>query len=337
MKKSIIILMSLLLLTGCGGNNKDKNNDNKENTNNNNPVKEEKKVSIVDLDSNQRTYAVMINNHKAARPQSGLQEAYIVYEMMVEGGITRMLALYRDAASSKIGSVRSSRHYYLDYVLENDAMYFHWGGSPQAYSDIKTLKIEHVDANGSVFWKDKTLNRGTEHTAFTSTQKMTEYVKKKNIRNTSNKPLLLDYSTEEIDLSSLEDNIEANNVSIKFSNYQTATYIYDSLNKVYNRQDAGKNSTDLQTQNQYTAKNIIVYSLKYSTIPNDKSGRQNLDNIGKGKGYYITNGYAIPITWEKTSRSSQTIYKHLNGDKIKVNDGNTYIEIYPTRGELKIN
>lgn len=337
MKKSIIILMSLLLLTGCGGNNKDKNNDNKENTNNNNPVKEEKKVSIVDLDSNQRTYAVMINNHKAARPQSGLQEAYIVYEMMVEGGITRMLALYRDAASSKIGSVRSSRHYYLDYVLENDAMYFHWGGSPQAYSDIKTLKIEHVDADGSVFWKDKTLNRGTEHTAFTSTQKMTEYVKKKKIRNTSNKPLLLDYSAEEIDLSSLEDNIEANNVSIKFSNYQTATYIYDSLNKVYNRQDAGKNSTDLQTQNQYTAKNIIVYSLKYSTIPNDKSGRQNLDNIGKGKGYYITNGYAIPITWEKTSRSSQTVYKHLNGDKIKVNDGNTYIEIYPTRGELKIN
>lgn len=337
MKKSIIILMSLLLLTGCGGNNKDKNNDNKENTNNNNPVKEEKKVSIVDLDSNQRTYAVMINNHKAARPQSGLQEAYIVYEMMVEGGITRMLALYRDAASSKIGSVRSSRHYYLDYVLENDAMYFHWGGSPQAYSDIKTLKIEHVDANGSVFWKDKTLNRGTEHTAFTSTQKMTEYVKKKKIRNTSNKPLLLDYSAEKIDLSSLEDNIEANNVSIKFSNYQTATYIYDSLNKVYNRQDAGKNSTDLQTQNQYTAKNIIVYSLKYSTIPNDKSGRQNLDNIGKGKGYYITNGYAIPITWEKTSRSSQTVYKHLNGDKIKVNDGNTYIEIYPTRGELKIN
>ena len=337
MKKSIIILMSLLLLTGCGENNKDKNNDNKENTNNNNPVKEEKKVSIVDLDSNQRTYAVMINNHKAARPQSGLQEAYIVYEMMVEGGITRMLALYRDATSSKIGSVRSSRHYYLDYVLENDAMYFHWGGSPQAYSDIKTLKIEHADADGSVFWKDKTLNRGTEHTAFTSTQKMTEYVKKKNIRNTSNQPLLLDYSVEEIDLSSLEDNIEADNVSIKFSNYQTATYIYDSLNKVYNRQDAGKNSTDLQTQNQYTAKNIIVYSWKYSTIPNDRSGRQNLDNIGKGKGYYITNGYAVPITWEKTSRSSQTVYKHLNGDKIKVNDGNTYIEIYPTSGNLKIN
>ena len=86
----------------------------------------------------------MINNHKAARPQSGLQEAYIVYEFMVEGGITRMMALYRDNASAKIGSVRSSRHYYLDYVLENDAMYFHWGGSPQAYSDMKALKIEHA-------------------------------------------------------------------------------------------------------------------------------------------------------------------------------------------------
>lgn len=50
-------------------------------------------------------------------------------------------------------------------------MYFHWGGSPQAYSDMKTLKIEHADAVGSVFWKDKSLNRATEHTAFTSTEK----------------------------------------------------------------------------------------------------------------------------------------------------------------------
>ncbi len=334
MKKSITLLISLILLTGCG-NNKD-NNQTQDNSNKE-PVKEEKKVTIVNTESDQRTYAVMINNHKAARPQSGLQEAYIVYEFMVEGGITRMMALYRDNASAKIGSVRSSRHYYLDYVLENDAMYFHWGGSPQAYSDMKTLKIEHADAVGSVFWKDKSLNRATEHTAFTSTEKMTNYVIDKKIRNTTKQPLLLEYTTDEIDLSSLPDSKIANNISIKYSNYQTVGYEYDNLNKVYKRSANNKPSTDLVTQNQYTVKNIIVYDLKYSTIKGDTSGRQNIDNIGSGNGYYITNGYATPIVWEKTSRSSQTVYSYPNGKEINVNDGNTFIQVYPTSGTLTIN
>ncbi len=336
MKKSIIILMSLIILTGCGTNNKENSND-QDTKNEDISVKEEKKVSIVDTQSNQRTYAVMINNHKAARPQSGIQDAYIVYELMVEGGITRMLALYREATASKIGSVRSSRHYYLDYVLENDAIYFHWGGSPQAYNDIETLKIQHVDAVESVFWKDKNLNRATEHTAFTSMENMTNYVKNKNIRNTTNQPLLLEYSTDDIELDKLEDSIQADSVSIKYSNYQTVTYIYDDKNKVYKRQDSGTYSVDLVTGTQYTTKNIIVYDLKYSNIPNDTSGRQNLDNIGTGKGYYITNGYAIPITWEKKDRESQTIYKYISGEEIKVSDGNTFIQIYPTTGTLTIN
>lgn len=329
--KKLITLLSIFTLIGCVGLEEKPQTQGKDDI-----PKEEKKVTVVDVKSSKRTYAVMINNHKAARPQSGLQEAYIVYEMMVEGGITRMMALYRDTDSEKIGSVRSSRHYYLDYVLENDAVYFHWGGSPQAYKDMSKLGIAHADAIGTVFWKDKDLNRATEHTAFTSTPKMSNYVNNKNIRNISKQPLLLEYTVEEVDLNVLEDATKANNVSIKYSNYQTVGYIYDEVNKVYKRQANNKDSTDLVTEKQYTVKNIIAYDVKYSTIKGDTSGRQEIDNIGSGSGYYITNGYAIPIKWEKSSRSSQTIYKYLNGEEIKVSDGNTFIQIYPTSGNLTI-
>ena len=81
-------------------------------------------------------------------------------------------------------------------------------------------------------------------------------------------------------------------------------------------------------------KNIIVYSVKYSTI--DDYGRQTIDNVGTGNGYYISNGVAVPIKWEKDSRSSQTIYKLENGEELKVNDGNTFIQIMPTTGSLEI-
>lgn len=84
-----------------------------------------KKIKIVNPDTKSRPYAVMINNIGVARPlQSGLQDAYIIYEMIVEGGLTRYMALFLDQSTERIGSIRSARHYYLDYALENDAIYF---------------------------------------------------------------------------------------------------------------------------------------------------------------------------------------------------------------------
>lgn len=97
--------------------------------------------------SNTIPYAVMINNLREARPHAGLNEAYLVYEMPVEYGITRMFPLFKDAEAAKIGSVRSSRPYYLDYVLENDAIYVYFGGSDQAYKYIPSLKINNIDGN----------------------------------------------------------------------------------------------------------------------------------------------------------------------------------------------
>ena len=88
------------------------------------------------------------------------------------------------------------------------------------------------------------------------------------------------------------------------------------------------------TGKQYTFKNIIVVQVANNAIDNE--GRQNLSNLGEKKGYYITNGYAVPITAEKDSRSAQTVYKHLDGKEIDVNDGNTFIQIQPTGKELKI-
>ena len=111
-------------------------------------VKEEvvKKISIFNIESKIRPIAVMINNHNQARPyHSGLDKAQIVYEFIVEGGITRMLAVFKDQDVSRIGPVRSSRHYYLDYALENDAIYVHYGWSPQAKSDISKYSVNNIN------------------------------------------------------------------------------------------------------------------------------------------------------------------------------------------------
>ena len=63
---------------------------------------------------------------------------------------------------------------------------------------------------------------------------------------------------------------------------------------------------------------------------------QTIYNTGVKDGYYITNGKAIKITCEKTSRSAQTVYKDLNGNEINVNDGNTYVQICPIDSNVTI-
>ena len=124
--------------------------------------KEEKKLKIIDESSNSRAIAVMINNNHQAWPHAGLDKSYINYEIIAEGGITRIMALYKDQKDvEKIGSVRSSRPYFLDYVLENDAIYIHWGGSNDAYNDISSLGIDHIDGmdyEGKYFFRDKLYN-----------------------------------------------------------------------------------------------------------------------------------------------------------------------------------
>lgn len=153
-KKTIFSMVIILILVIIGGgyfilNNKDLAKKIKEKV-------EMKKLKIVDQDSKTRPYAVMINNHAKARiNHAGLDDAYIVYEAIAEGGLTRLMAIFKDKDTDRIGSVRSSRPYFLDYALENDAIYVHFGGSSQALSDIKTLDIDNIDgmSTASAFWK----------------------------------------------------------------------------------------------------------------------------------------------------------------------------------------
>lgn len=338
----ILVIIGFIVFKGSSSDNNKNNGNDKNNSNNNSEIKEEvpkKKVNIVDMESKTRPYAIMINNHNAARPHAGLSDSYLIYEIMVEGGITRFLALFtQDKDISKIGSIRSARHNYLDYAMENDAIFVHFGWSYIAEADISKLGINHIDGNtfaGAYFYRDRNLGRATEHTVFTTSDNIKKAITNYKYRNTRDKNYLLNYTTDEVDLSKKSESQVANNVSIKYSYYQTSSYEYNSEEKVYYRFMGGKKHTDLTTGEQYKFKNIIVYGIHYDTYP-DKL--QDLKNIGTGNGYYITNGYATPITWEKTSRDGQTIYKYKDGKEIDVSDGNTFIQIYPSNGgNLTIN
>ena len=215
----------------------------------------------------------MINNHAQARPyHSGLNEANIVYEIIVEGGITRMMAVFKDTNTARIGSVRSSRHYFLDYALENDAIYVHFGWSPQAESDISSLGVNNVNGlYDSGFWRDTSLPVDYEHTALTNIENIKKVMDFRGYRtgyksDDVKAEQVLKYSIDEVDLSGKEDSIVANNVSVPYSGYMTSSYTYDANNKYYLRFANGVAHTDYVTKEQYHFKNIIVINVENYTI-----------------------------------------------------------------------
>ncbi len=292
---------------------------------------EDKKVQT--FKGNDRPIAVMIDNHKDAWPQAGLQKAYMVYEIIVEGGETRLMALFKGADVDKIGPVRSARHYFIDYAMENDAIYTHFGESPQADSDIKKYSVNEIDGiaeDGTTFSRVK--DKASPHNAVTSIDKLLKSAKNKKFRTTSNEKSVLNYVTDEVNL---EDGQEAVSVTIPHSDLQTVKYLYDEENKVYERYARGKEQSDWTTKEPITTKNIIItFCENYTLTDKENKGRQGLKNIGTFDGYYITNGKAIKIKCIKNARDEKTKYQDLEGNEIKVNDGNTFVNICPSNAKV---
>ena len=151
----------------------------------------------------------------------------------------------------------------------------------------------------------------------------------KHFRETTDATPVLNYSVDEVELNNREDAIIANKVDIYYSNSFYVTYKYNEETKRYDRYFKGNPHLDYFTKVQYDCKNVIISFVNWGTVSDHKDAAGNnyldLNNVGKGEGYYITNGYAVPITWEKESRESKTIYKYLDGKEIDVNDGNTWV------------
>ena len=284
-----------------------------------------------------RPIAVMIDNHSGAWPQANLNQAYLVYEIIVEGGETRLMALFKGKDLEKIGPVRSSRHYFLDYALENDAIYVHYGWSPQAQSDITKYGVNNINGiseSSSSFWRVK--DKSAPHNVLTSTEKILQIAERKKYATTSKQESVLNYVADEFELNSTNA-ITATEVTIPHSTLQTVKYEYNAETKTYTRYARGKLQKDYVTGEAITTKNIIItFCDNYELDDSENKGRQGLKNIGTFDGYYITNGKAIEIKCTKNARDEQTVYKDLQGNEINVNDGNTFINICPKDAKVKI-
>lgn len=280
-----------------------------------------------------RPVAVMINNIKKALPQYGISNAGIVFEALAEGGITRLLAVFDDISEiEQIGTIRSARPYYLDFAQSVDAVYVHIGGSPEAYSEIKSRKMDSYDLiegkYNSMYWRDKERIKtsGYEHSVFTSGAKIMDRIEQDNVRMTRSPDYGPAFNFSE---DAVYEGSDATKIEAKFSSYKTGTYTYDKANGLYRIGQYGTSHTDALYGTQLAFKNIFILRMNSYVIKGDTAGRLRFDSVGNGTGKYFVNGTTTDITWKRASKSAPFKFHTADGAELNVVPGDNYVAIVP--------
>lgn len=281
----------------------------------------------------QRPVAIMLNNLKKSLPQEGLCSGDIYYECAAEGGITRLMMLVSDYEDlGTVGSIRSSRDYFVDFLANHDAIYVHAGASEQAYAKIGWRGIANLDGVNmylpSTFWRDtwRMNNVGYEHSMMTSGEGIAAGIKQKGYRTAldENQVPMFNFYDEETDNQLIGS--PAPHVHMISTSLQTVDFVYDEETGEYLRyQYSGTPHVDGTTGEQLSVKNVIILFTDISLIPGDAAGRLSVGTVGSGQGYYITNGKRKVINWSRETKTSTVHLEYRNGDELILNSGKTFI------------
>lgn len=287
--------------------------------------------------ANQKPVAIMLNNIKAAMPQQGNSQADIIYEVLAEGGITRMVGIYHDISDLGIvGSVRSARLYYWDLALGHDAIFVHAGGSPEfdeykASRDLPTVDGVHgyySYATTGLFWRDRERIEGKyyayEHSLITSGEKLTEILSARNEFGPHKDGYV--YPITFTANGTPAGGQSATTVIAPFSNSKSTTFRYDKSTQLYLAEQYGGAMTDGNDGSQIAVTNVIV--LKTSCTVVDDAGRMKVD-LSSGEGWFACGGKMIPITWKKGAYDQPLRYYTADGDPLTLGQGKSYVCIIP--------
>jgi len=275
--------------------------------------------------SKQRPVAVMINNISVAQPvQTGLNKADIIYETEVEGGITRLLAVYQDIKSvEKIGTVRSARYDFIDLALGHNALYVHHGQDNfHAKPHLNDIARLILDSNNAGFRISNGLS--TEHTLYGYGSKIWQYFKSHNMKTTLSKTT--PWQTFADKETPVEYERKAKGVTVTFSYSYKTNFTYNAETGLYQRYFNGTLRKDYNTKETIDVKNVFVLNTSITRYPGCSDGKGHMKvNLTSGTGYYLVNGTYKTIKWSKGSSTAPLKLMNSDGTPLEVNPGKSWV------------
>jgi hypothetical protein len=272
---------------------------------------------------------VMIDDLSAARPQSGLSDASVVWHAPAEGGIPRYMAIFQEGNPPAVGPIRSARMYYIAWAAEWNAVYVHAGGSPQAITYLRSSKAKGdvvYDANVFYYgtryaWRVKW--RYAPHNLYSDGKHLRAFAKRVGAKPIDKAPVW----HFDADLSRRP---EGGRIIVPYPQNKIR-YAYDRKSNSYLRSVSveGK-QVDRGTKVRIAPKNVVIMFMHFGPL-NDGSHKNRLeaDYIGSGVAYIATNGRTIKGTWVKKSMKGPTLFYDKAGNPVTLTIGQTFVQVVP--------
>lgn len=331
-------VVALLLVTGCSKN--DQTGSEREEQVVDDPISQDKEVELpfhfpltgvgTKEEAKGRSVAVMINNHPKARPQSGLGQADVIYELLAEGDVTRFLAIYQSKKPEKIGPIRSARDYYIELAKGYDSLYIAHGYSPDAKALFDKGYIDNLNGmnyDGTLFYRAS--HRKAPHNSYTSFENILKGAELRNYAMAEAPSSLTFLKSNEVEAI---DGADAHSAMVSyFSNSLfNSIYEYDEALEKYKRYSNGELTADYDSKEPVLLDNIFIVETEHKVI--DDAGRRSINLTSGGRGYLLQKGKWREVNWQNIDGK---ILPVVNGKKAGLVPGRTWINIIPSNPGLE--
>jgi hypothetical protein len=281
--------------------------------------------------------AMMISDNAAARPQSGISSASIVYQAYAEGGEDRYMMVFQENNATDIGPIRSSRPDYVYWAAEYKALYAHDGGSPKALQQVIPAMANNIyDMNASYGGScpyHRITARSSPQNEYTNSAVMISCAEKRGYPAAYQK---LPTRTFKNDLPA-DQRPTSQQITIGFHTVSVG-FRYDPPADAYQWLIDGKPEADPANNNGVYAHTVVVMYQEVTLDPETDPGYQRviIHNQGSGKATIFMEGKAITATWKKPSATALTRFYDSSGSEIPFVRGEIFMESIPTGTEVLV-
>ncbi|MFS0638937.1 DUF3048 domain-containing protein [Mesobacillus foraminis] len=283
---------------------------------------------VTETESTDRAFAVMVNNHPVARPQSGLDKADVIYEVLAEGKVTRFLAIFESEKPEKVGPVRSARDYFIELAKGYDSLYIAHGYSPEAKELLQSGYIDHLNGiqyDGTLFKRADF--RKAPHNSYITYDNIKRGAEE-NGYHMDEAPAALPFLTK--DQAEKLSGEEAGEIMVSYGDPAfDVIYEYDNESQNFHRFNDGEETVDLDSKQSVLIDNIFIVEMGHQTV--DKKGRKSIDLTSGGRGYLFQKGMVNEVEWKNVDGR---ILPFMNGKEAGFLPGKTWINIVPSIDDI---
>jgi hypothetical protein len=271
-----------------------------------------------------RPLSIKIENSPAARPQTGLNSADVVYETVTEGGITRFHLVFQSTIPKIVGPVRSARLSDMWIVPQYRGIFFYSGASDSVTGRVRAAHLPDLSQDAGISYPYfRSSARPAPHNLYLDTSKAWVEAKRRKMKLTADVPPFDSGAA-----SVLTSGSPVKSVYIPFSGFNNVTWTWDKKLGAFLRQNNGRAHLDAATGKQVQAKNVVVLWAQYTPASHDKVGSVTYDIKlgGTGRATVFRDGKRYNGKWVAT-RTQPPRFVDSSGRPIRLAVGNTWMQV----------